>query len=130
MLSFKVHTDGLNGLPQLLKGASTKAELAVTVQVKKDTEPYVPMLTGSLKNRTHIDKNAIVYPGPYARYLYYGKAMEGPKHGPKHATDRDLWFTKDFHHDAQAFWFEASKAQNIDKWIRAAQKAVKHDFGT
>ena len=48
-----------------------------------------------------------------------------PKGGTKVVTDRNLVFTKTMHSQAQAFWCEASKAQNIDKWVRVAQKAVK-----
>lgn len=128
MLKFRVRTDGLDGLSATLKHAASKAETTVAVQAMKDTEPYVPMLTGSLKNRTYIDQNQIVYPGPYARYLYYGKVMEGPKYGPKHATDRDLVFTTDFHPQAQSHWFEASKSENMDKWVRVAEKAVKDEL--
>jgi hypothetical protein len=126
MLRFNVQTDGLDGLSQALRDASSRAATAVAVQAAKDTEPYVPMLTGSLTQRTRVEDNQIIYPGPYARYLWYGKVMEGPKYGPKHATDRDLVFTTDFHPQAQSHWFEASKAQNLEKWVRVAQKAVKN----
>jgi hypothetical protein len=126
MLKFSVLTDGVDGIAQALKDATSKAEKAVTVQAAKDTEPYVPMLTGSLTQRTRVEDNQIIYPGPYARYLWYGKVMEGPKYGPKHATDRDLVFTTDFHPQAQSHWFEASKAENLEKWVRVAQKAVKN----
>lgn len=113
-----------------------KAAHTVALQVKKDTEPFVPMLTGSLKNRARVDGNTIIYPGPYARFLYYGKVMVDPNTGStwapmgetKVVTDRDLVFTTDFHPQAQSHWFEAAKAQNEDKWLRVAQKAVEH-FG-
>ena len=124
------------GLSAKLVSATKKAEHAVAVQAAKDTEPYVPMLTGSLKNRTQVKDNTIIYPGPYARYLYYGKLMVDPETGSawakkgktKVVTDKNLVFTKSFHPDAQAEWFEASKAQNLDKWKRVAAKAVEHDF--
>jgi hypothetical protein len=127
MLKFSVYTDGLDGISAALKNATNRAGTAVAVQAAKDTEPYVPMLTGSLTQRTIVDGNQVIYPGPYARYLYYGKVMEGPLYGPKHATDRDLVFTTDFHPAAQSHWFEASKAQNLDKWVRVAKKAVNNE---
>lgn len=110
----------------------TQAEHIVAVQIQKDTEPFVPMLTGSLNTRTEVVGGSVIYPPPYSRFLYYGKVMIDPETGStwakagrhKVVTDRDLVFTKDFHPQAQAFWFEASKAQNIDKWLRVAQKAV------
>ena len=129
-MRFTVHTD-LN-LGSVIERKCTKAEHIVAWQVKKDTEPFVPMLTGSLKNRTTVEGNQIIYPPPYSRFLYYGKVMVdpntgstyAPKGGTKVVTDRDLVFTTDFHPQAQSHWFEASKAQNEEKWLRVAQKAV------
>lgn len=126
MLTFTVHTDGLDALFDQIEGAADKAELLLTTQVARDTERYVPMLTGSLVRRTIVLRNRIIYPGPYARYLYFGKVMKGPRYGPKYPTDKNLVYTKDFHKDAQAFWFEASKAQNLPQWLKTADKAVIH----
>ena len=129
--------------------AGSVAEHAVAVQAAKDTEPFVPALTKSLVNRTQVTGGTIIYPGPYARYLYFGKVMvdergNGPsrfvdKHGNEvirfqkgaklHATDRDLVFTKSVHSRATAHWFEVSKAQNMDKWLRVARRAVKRALG-
>ena len=136
-LKFTVHTDGMDTVMEALASACSRAEHAVAVQVEKDTAPFVPMLTGSLTQRTRVDGNQIVYPGPYARFLYYGKVMVdpstgstyAPKGGTKVVTDRNLVFNQTVHPQAQSHWFEASKAQNLDKWMRAAEKAVKH-FGT
>lgn len=149
-LKFRVDTSGMDALKERIARAGSKAETTVAVQVEKDTEPYVPMLTGSLKNRTYINGNEIVYPGPYARYLYYGKVMvnaatgKGPMHfvdkngnevirfpagSHLEATDRDLKYTKYHHKDAQSHWFEASKAQNLEKWVGVAEKAVKMELG-
>ena len=135
-MNFKVHADLSAALAQTIADRCDKAAHTVALQVKKDTEPYVPMLTGSLKNRTQVVGDKIIYPGPYARFLYYGKVMVDPNTGSTFAplggtkvvTDRDLVFTHDFHPEAQSHWFEASKAQNMDKWLRVAQRAVEH-FG-
>lgn len=132
-LKFTVHTEGMDALEYIIAQACTKAEHAVAVQVEKDTQPFVPMLTGSLTQRTRVVGNDIIYPGPYARFLYYGKVMVdpntgstyAPKGGTKVVTDRNLVFNKTMHPQAQAHWFEASKAQNLDKWVRVADKAVK-----
>lgn len=136
MLKFSVHTSGLSVIPERLKAASEKAEHTVAIQVQKDTSPYVPALTGSLDQRTRVDGSEVIYPGPYARYLYHGKVMVdpetgstyAPKGGTKVVTDKDLVFNKAMHNQAQAYWFEASKAENLDKWLRAADKAVKRDI--
>lgn len=149
MLKFSVHTRGLASLPERLVSASEKAEHTVAIQVQKDTSPYVPFLTGSLDTRTRVDGSYIIYPGPYARYLYYGKVMvdaatgKGPmrivsKDGTevirfrKGATlkpiDRDLKIQRSMHPKAQSFWFEASKAKNLPKWLRVAKEATMDEF--
>ena len=135
------------GLETKLANAAMKAEHAVAVQAAKDTEDFVPMLTGSLKNRTQVADNLIIYPGPYARYLYYGKVMvdaatgKGPmrftdkkgndvirfrKGATLRPTERNLDIKTTYHKNAQAFWFEASKRMNLGKWKRVAARAVTH----
>lgn len=131
-MHFTVYTDIDQALAEKLAQAGTRAEHVLAEQIRKDTAPYVPMLTGSLNTRTQVVGNTMIYPGPYARFLYYGKVMVDPNTGSTYAragerkvvTDRNLVFTTDFHPDAQAFWFEASKAQNSEKWLDVARKAV------
>lgn len=127
MIKFTVHSTKIP--VGLLKKPASIAEKWLANEVLKDTRPFVPALTLSLSNRAHVEGSTVVYPGPYARYLYYGKVMEGPLHGPKHATDKDLVFTKTVHPQAQAFWFEASKAQNLDKWTNGVKKIVEGEIG-
>lgn len=132
MVKFTVHTD-LSRIGPMLRNASDKAQHAVAIQAQKDTSPYVPALTGSLDQRTRVDGNQIIYQGPYARYLYYGKLMVdpttgssyAPKGGTKVLTDKNLVFNKAMHSQAQDHWFEASKSENMDKWLRVAGKAAK-----
>ena len=136
-IKFTVYTDGFDAVQEELAAACTRAEHVLAEQIEKDTQPFVPMLTGSLTQRTRVVGNAVIYPGPYARFLYYGKVMVdpntgstyAPKGGTKVATDRNLVFNHANHPQAQAHWFEASKAQNLDKWVRVAEKAVKK-YGT
>lgn len=136
-LKFTVDASGMDAVKAALAQACTKAEHEVALQVEKDTEPFVPALTGSLTQRTRVIGNEVIYPGPYARFLYYGKVMVdpntgstyAPKGGTKVVTDRNLVFNKAMHPQAQSHWFEASKAQNLEKWVRVADKAVKK-FGT
>lgn len=132
-VTFSMHFGGMEAIKDKLAESCTRAESIVGQQVIKDTAPFVPALTGSLTIRTRLDGNKIIYPGPYARFLYYGKVMVdpqtgstfAPKGGTKVLTDRDLVFSKAMHPQAQSHWFEASKAQNLDKWIRVAKKAVE-----
>lgn len=119
-----------------LQQAGPGAAHAVAVQVEKDTEPFVPALTKSLANRTQVVGGDIVYPGPYARFLYYGKLMIdpdtksawAPKGATKVVTGKRLDIKKDVHSQAQSHWFEASKAQNMEKWERVAGRAVTHEL--
>lgn len=133
-LKFHIHTNVGEELANKLISSSNQAEHAVAIQVDKDTEPFVPALTKSLVNRTKVEGGYVIYPGEYARFLYFGKLMIDPATGspwaPKGATKivtgKDLNFNHSVHSQAQAHWFEASKAQNLDKWIRVADKAVKN----
>lgn len=132
-VTFAMHFGGMEAIKDKLAESCTRAENIVGQQVIKDTAPFVPALTGSLTIRTRLDGNKIIYPGPYARFLYYGKVMVdpqtgstfAPKGGTKVLTNRDLVFSKAMHPQAQSHWFEASKAQNMEKWVRVADKAVK-----
>lgn len=131
-IKLDITVPGAEALARKLEGNITKAEHVVALQVMKDTSPYVPALTGSFDKLTKVEGNKIIYPGPYARYLYHGKLMVDPstessyakKGASKVLTDKNLVFNKSMHQDAQSHWFEASKAQNLDKWLRVAGKAV------
>lgn len=136
MLKFSVKADGFDELQEAIAQACTKAEHIVAVQVKKDTSPYVPWLNGMLDRKTDVIGNAVIYDTPYARFLYYGKVMVDPETGSTYAkkgmtkvlTDKNLVFNKAGHNQAQSYWFEASKAENLKKWIRVADKAVKNEL--
>ena len=130
MITFKVRAEGLDDVLPPAK----KVEEQLAVQVMKDTDKFVPALTGSLVQRTHIENgNTIVYPGPYARFLYYGKVMIyaptgstwAPKNEHKVVTGRDLVMGKSMHPLASSNWFEVSKAANLDTWIKVAERLVK-----
>lgn len=138
-MRFTVKTD-LSEL-RAVSEATTNADAILLQQVVKDTSPYVPFLTGSLNTRSRAIGNTIIYPGPYARYLYYGKVMvdsvtgKGPAKIPEvgyrfrkgatlRPTDRNLTYTKDFHPKATARWFEVSKARNLAKWERVLKEAI------
>ena len=133
MLTFKIKPETFF-LSDKLHRLASRAEKILAAQVMKDTEKYVPALTGSLNTRTHLEGNRIVYPGPYARFLYYGKVMIypptgstwAPRYGHKVVTDRDLVMNKSMHPNATSHWFEVSKAANLEKWERVAERAMKN----
>lgn len=134
-LKFSVYTDGMDAVKEAIAKGCSRAEHAVAVQIAKDTAPFVPMLTGSLRTRTRVTGNEVIYPEPYARYLYYGKLYVDPLTGSSYARkgiakvpavpEKDLIFHRA---GTCSHWFEASKAQNMEKWVRVAEKAVKRDL--
>lgn len=149
-LKIKVNDDFSKTLREKLKQAGSKTAHTVAVQIAKDTEPFVPARTKSLVNRTQVVENQIVYPGPYARYLYYGKVMvdaatgKGPmrivgkdgsevirfrKGATLKPTEKPLKISKAVHAQATDHWFDASKAQNLDKWIQKTERAVERELG-
>lgn len=134
-LKFTIDVSGMDAVKEFISSACSRAEHTLAVQVAKDTASFVPMRTGSLRTRTRVSGNEIIYPGPYARYLYYGKLYVDPLTGSSYARkgvtkvpkvpEKDLIFHKP---GTCSHWFEASKAQNLPKWLRVAEKAVKNDL--
>ena len=134
-LKFSVQSDGMDTVKEAIAKGCSRAEHVLAVQIAKDTAPFVPMLTGSLRTRTMVTGNEVIYPGPYARYLYYGKLYVDPLTGSSYARkgvtkvpavpEKDLIFHRT---GTRSHWFEASRAQNMKKWVRVAEKAVKHDL--
>lgn len=120
--------------PEIMERRTPRADHILAVQAAKDTEPFVPALTKSLSDRTKVKDGNIIYPGPYARFLYEGKVMIDPQTGSPWAqagatkvlTDRNLVFNKTVNSDAQDHWFEASKALNLKRWNKVYKRAL-HD---
>lgn len=138
-LSFDVKTN-LN--IDLLADTCTVAEKKLAIEVMKDTAPYVPALTGVFSNTARVIGNHIVYSGVMARYLWEGKVMVdsetgkgarwlGEEIGYRHRkgaklvpTERNLKYSTSMHPQATSHWFDASKAKNLDKWIKIAGKLI------
>ena len=134
-LKFKVDVSGMDEIKKKVAQACTRAEHEVAIQVASDTSPFVPARNEMLDKETRVIGNSVIYPGPYARYLYFGKLMVdaetgsawGRKDENKVLTDKNLVFRKSVHRQAQSHWFEASKAQNLDKWVQTAKKTIAND---
>lgn len=148
-LKIKVDDNFSKPLAAKLRQAGPRAAHEMAVQIARDTEPFVPAMTKSLANRTRVVENTIVYPGPYARYLYNGKVMvdmatgKGPmrivskdgsevirfRKGAKlKATKKPLKISQAVHPQATDHWLDASKAQNLDKWIGVSGKALEREL--
>lgn len=118
-----------------LRGRVSEARIAVAEAAMKDTMAFVPSRTGSLRQRTHLDGNFIVYPGPYAQFLYFGNLEVGVNsHSPfarageeKMGARRVTGEAKKlrFGGTGRAFWFrEARKLYGV-RWVEAGQEAIK-----
>ncbi len=123
MSDIKIDTSGIMPLIARIDPARDKMAAAVAIQVKKDTEEYVPFLNGNLRLNTRVSGSKIIYGTPYARYLYAGKVMKGPLHGPKYATDKDLDIKKSGTKKQTAHWFDRSKKDNLPTWQKVSKKA-------
>ena len=128
-------------------------------RVLEGCKPYMPFVTGGLQQRSYnshepmVDRSyvskggrEVVFPGPYARYLYMGKVMvdsvtgKGPRKIPtgpgeyilrfrKDATlvptGRPLTYTRTFNPKATDHWFDHAKAKHGQEWITG----LKRRFG-
>lgn len=124
-------------LMKKLQQAGPRAAQKIANEIASDTEPFVPASPNkSLVNRTQVVDGQIIYPGPYARFLYFGKLMIDPDTGSawapegasKVVTGKDLNISQAVHSQAQSHWFEASKAQNMEKWERVAGRAIDREL--
>lgn len=137
MASVVVHVDiDIEKIETKLK----KANKELTKKVAKDTESkFLPWLNGSLAKRTRIFDDKIVYPGPYAHYLWEGVVYVDPQTGAagfrlpdgtwrartgvkKVASGKALVFTKS---SAQPHWIEPAKAEFMPKWLESYKKSFK-----
>ena len=108
-------------------------------------EQYVPWDTGTLArsaySATKIGSGEVIYPGPYAHYMYYGEVYGpnipvfeddsgeptrwfSPPGREKHPTGRELKYSQDPNPLAGSFWFERMKADHLEDIIDEAKKAV------
>lgn len=120
-----------------LKSQTKQARRLLKNEIAKDTERFVPMQGGYLKNSIihslQSDDDYIIYNTPYARFLYYGFVMIGKiTHRPwakrgetKIKTDRKLNYGK-VHPLACSHWFERSKALYKKNWLKITKKVYKN----
>lgn len=113
-------------------------------RVLEDCRACMPHLTGNLQQRSHTedDGKKVIFPGPYAGYLYRGKVMvdaetgKGPRKIPtgpgefvlrfrKGAklvpTDRPLTYSNP---QAGPEWFEVAKRRHIQFWINGVKEKL------
>ena len=109
------------------KRAFSKTQQYIDNEVLRLSDPYLPMQSGMLKKLgilgTVLGSGEVVWNGPYARYLYYGKLMVG--RAPKKLTGTNLTFHGGRNSPPRgAFWFERMKADKKDQILRGAAKIM------
>lgn len=147
-LKIRIDDNFSRPLAAKLRQAGPRAAHAVAKTIMADTMPFVPAsgAPAGMYKRTQVVDNQIIYPGPYARYLYFGKVMvfkDPPYLKPrkkdgkvvlthygqkKYPIDKPLEIKKHHHGQATDHWLDASKAQNLGKWIKAAGEAVEDEL--
>src|SRR5690625_2670880 len=105
----KVNVDvDVKKIPPKIHNAVPKAQYVMANQVHADMNPYVPMLTGDLRNQSTIaiDGKSIYYNVPYARRRFYEPARRYSKPG------------------TTARWDLKAKAIHGASWARVAGRAM------
>ena len=107
----------------------TEAQQWLGDRVLEDCKPFMPHLTGNLQQRSHTEEDGkkVVFPGPYARFLYGGKVMVDSETGSpwarkgakKVVTDKPLKYSNP---QATDHWFDTAKAQYGEYWIAGVKE--------
>ena len=106
-----------------------KAQEWLGQQVLADSKLYMPLKTGSLQQRSYVTDGGrqVVFPGPYARYLYMGKVMVDPETGSpwarkgavKVVADRDLRFAT-----GVPRWAEVAQNEHGKEWAAECKRII------
>lgn len=123
-----------------------RAQLRLGEMVLVSSKVYMPLLTGSLQQRSYVDDGGrkVVFPGPYGRYQYGGRVMvdsvtgKGPalihdrngvevglrfrKGATLVPTARRLTYSQP---NAQAEWFIPAKDKDLPAWVAECDRIIK-----
>lgn len=115
MIGFKAQVI-FNAAQLIAKSEATakKARLALTTQIKKDSEKFIPARDWYLRNSGRTTDRSVSWHTVYARRLYYN-----PQYN----------FSKDKNPMAQGKWFEAAKSSHLNHWLELTKKAYGASFG-
>ena len=123
-----------------------KVQQAIDAAVIRYDMQYVPWDTGTLAKSpysvTNIGSGEVIYPGPYAHYMYYGEVYgpnipifeddSGERTGwfsppgrEKSPTGRPIQYSPEPNPLAGSFWFERMKADHLADILDEARKAVR-----
>jgi len=91
------------------------AQKAVDAKVLQDSNFYIPMDSGSLKNSgiisTVIGSGVVQWSAPYAAEQYYGKPNKSHQKNP----------------NARMMWFEVAKSVKLKEWEKLANDTYNKD---
>jgi len=123
-----------------------RAQQRLGEMVLASSKVYMPLLTGSLQQRSYVTDGGrkVVYPGPYGRYQYAGRVMvdsvtgKGPalihdrngvevglrfrKGATLVPTERRLTYSQP---NAQAEWFQPAKDKDLPTWVAECDRIIK-----
>ena len=121
------------------------AQKALDTAVMDYNLEYVPWEIGTLGRSpyavTQIGSGKVVYPGPYAHYMYYGEVYGpnipvfednsgeptrwfSPPRRKKDPTGRALQYSKDMNPLAGSYWFERMKADHLQDIIQEVKDVI------
>jgi len=142
------------GLEQKLKadfGPGSDAQYTWSRIVFDGSVPYMPMVTGTFINLSQahseplMDQGELMYPGPYAHYLWEGVLYVDPEYGKgaffsedygfwsrpgitKVPTDIRLNFNQEANPNAGPRWVERATADNRPAWVAEMQRHADAGF--
>jgi hypothetical protein len=113
--------------------------------------PYMPMITGNFIDRSLMesepvmDQGELIYPGPFAHYLWEGVLYVDPEYGKgaffseeygfwsrpgvtKVPTNKPLEFTQESNPDAGPRWTERAAADKYPEWEAEMQSHADAGF--
>ncbi len=111
MLRFSVESN-LTDLRSLFGGRIESTVRSLEAAVLASCEPFVPYYTGRLCSSGHASgvgvNGEVTYSADYASECYYASRE----------------FNKKKHPRATAYWFEAAKSEDLERWIAAARDGL------
>lgn len=123
-----------------------RVQMAVDNAVMKYCQPFMPFDSGRLSKSVYTatvpGSGEVVWPGPYAHYMWAGEVYGpnipvfdddsgvptrwfSPPNQKKHPTGRDLHYTTDKNPLAGPRWEERMKAAYMDAVLHEAQMALE-----
>ncbi len=115
-ISYDIDTGAIDKLAQkkrkALSESKQRALVALGTVIIRDSDPYVPFMTGMLSQTpmvsSDLESGTIVYDTPYAARQYYGDSFD---------------FRPDTHPQATARWFEHAREEHKGEWKKVAKEA-------